>query len=322
MAQSNAAATALTHVFPTWNRIVIGTIAAIIIGLVIVGGIKAIGSFASKMIPFLAMIAITTSIIIVISTLFGHGATSIPYAFSLIFRGAFSARSLTGGVAGVAIMYAIRLGLQRGIASNEAGLGSSPITYATSKTDHPVKPAFWGCFEVFLDTHVMCTLIALVVLTQVPMVDIVPGFRTALLTAAPLITQAFQNSILGVQIGGLLMAFLIVMFGYTTVIGWSYVGEKCFEYLMGPKWGIKLRKFYRFMILPAVVFGAAGGIGLIWAITDVLNAFMALPNIIAAVLLSGITVKLLKGYFAGETYVPRKDSFGFDQLQVKEEEEG
>jgi AGCS family alanine or glycine:cation symporter len=223
--------------------------------------------------------------------------------------------SLTGGVAGVAVMYAIRLGLQRGIFSNEAGLGSGPIAYSAAKTDHPVKPALWGCFEVFLDTHVMCTLIAIVVLTQVPMAAIEPGFRTSLLTGSPLVIQAYQNSLLGAQFGGWLMAFLIATFGFTTVIGWSYVGERCFEYLLGPKWGLKLRLGYRFLILPAAIFGATGGVGMIWAIADVLNAFMALPNIISAVILSGITVKLLKGYFAGEKYVPRPDSFGYDHLQ-------
>jgi len=312
MVQANSAATALVHVFPGWNRVAIGIIAAALIGLVIIGGIKSIAKVVDKLIPFLAVVAIVASAIIILT-----GVTRVPYAFGLIFRGAFSAQSLTGGVAGVAVMYAIRLGLMRGIFSNEAGLGSSPIAYSPSKTDHPVKPAFWGFFEVLLDTHVMCTLIALVILIQVPMDVIQPSFvdQTAGMTGAPLVIQSFQNSFLGHNFGGWLMAFLMATFGFTTVIGWAYVGEKCFEYFLGPKWGLKLRLGYRIIVLPAAVFGAAGGVSLIWAIADVLNAFMALPNIVAALLLSGTTVTLLKGYFAGEKYVPREDSFGYDDLK-------
>lgn len=314
MVQANAASTALVHVFPELNdhRIWIGVIAAIFIGLVIIGGIKSIANVADKLIPFLAVIAIISSIAIILGSI-----TYVPYAFGLIFRGAFSGESLTGGIAGVAVMYAIRLGLQRGIFSNEAGLGSGPIAYSASRTDNPVKPALWGSFEVFLDTHVMCTLIALVILTQVPMSDILPSFiyQSQGLTGAPLVIQSYQNSFLGPQFGGWLMAILIATFGFTTVIGWSYVGEKCFEYLLGPVWGLKLRIFYRVLVLPIAIFGAYGGASMIWAIADVLNAFMAIPNIIAALILSGTTVKILNNYFEGKKYVPLKDSYGYDELQ-------
>ncbi|MCL1950642.1 MAG: amino acid carrier protein [Turicibacter sp.] len=309
MVQANAATSALIHVFPEWDRFTIGVIAAVLIGLVILGGLKSIANVVDKLIPFLALVAILSSIAIIIGSM-----GQIPYAFGLIFRGAFTAQSLTGGVGGVAVMYAVRLGLQRGIFSNEAGLGSGPIAYSASKTDHPVKSAFWGCFEVFMDTHVMCTLIALVILTQVPMDVIQPSFvdQSLGMTGAPLVIQSFQNSFFGPVAGGWTMAFLMATFGFTTVIGWSYVGEKCFEYLLGPTWGLRLRGLYRFIVLPAAVFGAVGGASLIWAIADVMNAFMALPNIIAALLLSSTSVKLLKGYFAGEKYVPRADAFGFE----------
>ncbi|MCL2560561.1 MAG: amino acid carrier protein [Turicibacter sp.] len=316
MVQANSGATALAHVFPGINRTIVGLIAAFFIGLVIIGGIKSIAHTVDKIIPLLAVITITSSFAIVVANI-----VDVPYAFSLIFRGAFSGRSLVGGVGGVAVMQAVRLGLQRGIFSNEAGLGSSPIAYAPSKTDHPAKPAFWGFFEVFLDTHVLCTLVALVILTQVPMEVIQPSAVDPGLTGSPLFIQSIQNSFFGHNVGGWMAAFLMATFGFTTVIGWAYVGEKCFEYLLGPVWGMKLRIYYRLLILPATVFGAAGGVSLIWAIADVMNAFMAIPNILSALVLSGTAVKLLEGYFNKEKYVPREDAFGYDDLIEKPSEQ-
>ena len=311
MVQSNSGAAALAHVFPDINRTLVGIVAAFFIGLVVIGGIKSIAKTMDKVIPFLAIVLIISTVAIVFTNL-----GDVPYAFGLIFRGAFSAQSLSGGVAGVAVMYAVRLGLQRGIFSNEAGLGSSPIAYAPSKTDHPAKPAFWGFFEVFFDTHVLCTLVALVILTQVPLDVIQPSFTDQSLgmTGAPLFIYSYQNSFLGAGFGGWMTALLMATFGFTTVIGWAYVGEKCFEYLLGPVWGMKLRIFYRLSILPITVFGAAGGASLIWAIADVLNAFMAIPNILSALILSGTAVKILDGYFKKEKYVPRDDAFGYDDL--------
>jgi len=316
MVQANSGAAALQHVFPDINRTVVGLVAAFFIGLVIIGGIKSIARTMDKVIPFLAIVLIISTIAIVLTSL-----GDVPYAFGLIFRSAFSGRSLTGGVAGVSVMYAVRLGLQRGIFSNEAGLGSSPIAYAPSKTDHPAKPAFWGFFEVFFDTHVLCTLVALVILTQVPLDVIQPSFtdQSVGMTGAPLFIYSYQNSFLGSAFGGWMTALLMATFGFTTVIGWAYVGEKCFEYLIGPVWGMKLRMFYRISILPFTVFGAAGGASLIWAIADVLNAFMAIPNVLSALVLSGTAVKILESYFRKEKYVPREDAFGYDDLMKKQE---
>ena len=308
MVQSNSAAGAIVHVFPYTNRLVIGLIAAFLIGLVIIGGLKSIARVVDKIIPFLAVTAIVASLLIIFSSL-----ADVPGAFGLIFRGAFSGSSLFGGVAGVAVMYAVRLGLQRGIFSNEAGLGSGAIAYSAAKSNHPVKTSMWGSFEVFFDTHIKCTLIALVILTQVPLYHINPGFNTASITGAPLVIQSFQNSFFGNYFGGWLMAFLMATFGFTTVLGWAYVGEKCFEHLLGSKWGIKLRIFYRILILPATVFGAMGGVALIWAIADIMNAFMALPNIIAVVLLSSVSAKIASDYFKGKKYEPLKDSFNAEK---------
>ena len=291
MVQSNSAALALNHVFDA-PRLWVGIIAAFLIGLVVIGGLKVIAKVVEKLIPFLAMLSILTAIIIVLSNV-----SAVPHAFYLIFSGAFSGRGLAGGVAGVGVMYAIRFGLMRGIFSNEAGLGSSPIAYAAAKTDHPVKQGLWASFEVFLDTHVMCTLVALVILTQVPLAEIAPGTAPGM-TGAVLVIEAYGRSFLGAGFGSGLMAFLIATFGFSTVIGWTFYGEKCFEYLFG----LKFILGYRLIMLPICVAGALGGLGMIWAIADGLNAFMALPNVLAVLLLSGTVVKLYKGYFNNEPY--------------------
>ena len=293
MVQSNSAAFALEFVFG-FDRLIVGFVAAALIGFVVVGGIKSIARVVDKLIPFLAATAILSSFVIIITNIAG-----VPYAFGLIFRGAFSNEGLVGGVAGVSVMYAIRFGLMRGIFSNEAGLGSGPIAYAAAKTDNPVKQGLWAAFEVFMDTHVMCTLIALVILTTVPLGDIVPG-TTPMLTGAVLVIESYGRSFLGQGFGAPLMAFLIATFGFSTVIGWTFYGEKCFEYLFGLKYIL----VYRLVMLPVVVLGAIGGVGMIWAIADGFNAFMALPNVLAVVLLGGTVAKLADDYFNGVPYVP------------------
>jgi len=286
MVQSNSAAAALEMVFG-WNRLWIGIVAAVLVGLVILGGLKRIAQFVDKFIPALALICIISSLLIVMLNI-----TGVPYVFGLIFRGAFSAEGLAGGVAGVGVMYAVRFGLMRGVFSNEAGLGSGPIAYATAKTDNPIKQGLWAAFEVFLDTHVMCTLIALVILLSVPLYEIMPG-PTPALTGANLVIQSYANSFLGAQIGSWFMAILIGLFGFSTIIGWSFYGEKCFEYVFG----LKYITLFRLLQIPVCVFGATGGVALIWSIADVLNASMALTNIFAVIALSGTVALLTKNYF-------------------------
>ena len=303
MVQSNSAAFALNSVFG-FDRMWIGIVAAILIGLVIIGGLKRIAQVVERLIPFLAITAIISSFIIILTNI-----GMLPHAFGLIVRGAFTNEGLVGGVAGVSIMYAIRLGLQRGIFSNEAGLGSAPIAYAAAKTDHPVKQGLWAAFEVFMDTHVMCTLVAFAILTTIPLEVIqpsffLPGMDPSLMpgmSGASLVIAAYAQSFLGPQVGSWLMAFLIGTFGFTTVIGWAFYGEKCFEYLCG---STKYVLFYRLLMLPICVFGAMGGLALIWAIADGFNAFMALPNIVAIVLLGGTVSKLFNGFFNNQPYEP------------------
>lgn len=295
MTQSNSAATALESVFG-WDRTMVGLIAAALIGLVTLGGLKRIANVVDKLIPLLAAICILSSFIIVLLNW-----TSIGYAFYLIFSAAFSAQGFAGGIAGVGVMYAVRFGLMRGVFSNEAGLGSGPIAHGAAQVDHPVKQGLWAAFEVFLDTHVMCTLIALVILMNVPLADILPGTEPAL-TGAPLVIASYANSFLGETFGSWFMAILMALFGFSTVIGWTYYGEKCFEYLFGLKFVV----LFRLVSLPVAVFGSMGGIALIWTIADNFNAFMAIPNVIAVSLLSHTVAKLTQDYFDKEKKAKQK----------------
>ena len=294
MVQANSAAGAVFHVFG-WNRVLVGIVAATLIGAVVIGGLRRIAIVMERVIPFLALTAIISCIIIILMHI-----VNLPRALGYIIAGAFTGYGFVGGTVGYAVMWAIRMGLMRGIFSNEAGLGSAPMAYSAAKSEHPTKQGFWAAFEVFLDTHVMCTLVALAILTTIPLETIQPGFAPAL-TAAPLIIEAYYAAF--GRFGSWLMAFLMATFGFTTVIGWTFYGEKCFEYLFG----LKHIMVYRVAMLPVCVFGAAGGVATIWAIADTLNAFMVLPNIIAVVALSGVVTKLLNGYLNGEKYVSFAD---------------
>jgi len=299
MVQANTAASALETAFGI-NPLYSGIGAAILIGLVLIGGIKRIGYVAEKIIPLLGLLCIISCLAIVITN-----ATHIPSAFGYIFAGAFTAQGAVGGFTGAGIMLAIRFGLARGIFSNEAGLGSAPIAHATAKVDHPVKQGFWGSFEVFIDTHIMCTLVALVILTTGAWTQVNPETGSAFAGAA-LIMAAFRVSFLGPVIGNSFMAFLITTFGFTTILGWGFYGEKCLEYLFGTKTNMA----YRILFLPVIVIGAIGGLHIVWTIADIFNAAMAIPNIISVVALGGMVSKLTKGYFANESYVP----YGEDRL--------
>ena len=297
MVQSNTASSALETAFGI-PPLVSGIGAAILIGLVLLGGIKRIGSVAEKIIPSLALICIVSSIAIVLVNI-----AYVPTAFGYIFAGAFSTQGAVGGFAGSAVLMAIRMGFARGIFSNEAGLGSAPIAHAAAKVDHPVKQGFWGAFEVFLDTHIMCTLIALVILTTGVWTEINPATGAAF-TGAPLVMAAFSSSFLGETFGSMLMAFLIATFGFTTILGWGFYGEKCLEYLTGAKTNL----LYRIAFIPAIIAGALFSLNLVWDIADVLNGLMFIPNMIGVIALAGTVAALTNSYFNGEKYVPPTDN--------------
>jgi len=285
LVQANNVAGAMERAFNV-PRPATGIALAILVGLVIIGGIKRIGQVAEKAVPFAAIMMMVGCTLVIIEHI-----TLVPWAFGLIIGGAFTTQGAVGGFAGAAIASAIRYGLMRGIFSNEAGLGSAPIAHATAKTDHPVKQGFWGAIEVVLDTHVVCTFVALAVITS--------GAWTQGLNAMATFMYAFSSSFIGPVIGNAIAAIGILLFAFTTMLGWSVYGEKCLEYLTGP--GSNM--FYRLIYLPFLFVGSFGVVP-VWVIADILNAFMAIPNIVAVIALTGTFVSIAGSYFKGERYIP------------------
>ncbi len=285
MTQSNSIAQALEQTFsiPTW---ISGVIVAIVVAVVILGGIKSIASVNEKVVPFMAAFYIVCAVIVLIVNF-----QNIPHAFALIFENAFTLPSAAGGAAGYTIVMAMRYGFARGVFSNEAGLGSAPIAHAASSTQDPVEQGLWGIFEVFLDTIVICTLTALVVLTS-------GLWNTSGLDGAPLSIAAFNQAI--PHIGGYGVTIGMVLFATSTMFGWSYYGEKALEYLFKSTSAGTIRVViivYRCLFVIAAVVGAIGGLKAVWAIADTLNGLMAIPNLIALLALSGVVIKTTKKGF-------------------------
>lgn len=285
LVQASVAAGAMHGAFAI-SRPVTGIALMIFVGLVIIGGIKRIGQVAERIVPFMAVVMIIGCTLVIIENI-----GLVPHAFGLIIGGAFTTQGAVGGFAGAAIATAIRYGLMRGIFSNEAGLGSAPIAHATAKTDHPVKQGFWGAMEVVIDTHVVCTFVALAVITS--------GVWTQGLPATATFMYAFSSSFIGPVIGNAVAAIGILLFAYTTMLGWSVYGEKCLEYLTGT-WS---NMPYRCIYVPVLLIGSLGVVP-VWAVADILNAFMAIPNIIAIIALTVTFAAIAKSYFQGERYVP------------------
>ncbi|MDY0235901.1 MAG: sodium:alanine symporter family protein [Gudongella sp.] len=279
MVQSNSVAASLQESFSV-PPLVTGLVLAALTALVILGGIKRIGAVTEKLVPFMAAIYILGALFIIIMN-----ASHIPEAFGLIFSNAFTPTAATGGFAGATLAMGIRFGVARGVFSNEAGLGSAPIAHAAATTDHPVRQGLWGVFEVFVDTLVICSLTALAIL--------VSGLWDSGVTGAALTTQAFDEAIIG---GGYIVSVGIMLFAFSTILGWSYYGERCAEYLFGKKAIMP----YRIIWIPFVVIGSIGGLNFMWDLADTLNGLMAIPNLIGVVLLSGTIISLTKEFFAKE----------------------
>lgn len=279
MVQSNSVAEALQNSFniKPW---ITGAVLAVVTGLVIIGGIKRIGAFTEKLVPFMAAIYIIGGLVILIMNV-----SHIPAAFGLIFSSAFTGKAAVGGFAGAAVSQAIRFGVARGVFTNEAGLGSAPIAHAAATTDHPVRQGLWGVFEVFADTLVICSITALAIVSS--------GVWESGLTGAALTTSAFDVTLPG---GGYIVSIGIVLFAFSTIVGWEYYGERCAEYLFGPK----ANMIYRILWIPFVLIGAIGGLEFVWSLADTMNGLMAIPNLIGVIALSGTVLKLTKDFFAKE----------------------
>ena len=263
-------------------NLVIGIILAVLIGLILLGGIKRIGQVAEKLVPFMAVIYIILAIGVVILNY-----RNIPTVFASIFKGAFSPASVTGGAVGSFFM-SMKKGVSRGIFSNEAGLGTGSIAHACADTRKPVKQGFFGIFEVFVDTIVICTLTALVILcSSVPV-----GYGDA--AGAELTILGFTSTY-GSWVS-IFTAIAMCCFAFSTIIGWGLYGTRCVEFLLGT------RANRPFMILYALVaiVGATMELGLMWNIAETFNGLMVIPNLIAVFLLSGVVVRLVKEYFDRE----------------------
>ena len=263
-------------------NLVIGIILAVLIGLILLGGIKRIGQVAEKLVPFMAVIYIILAIGVVILNY-----RNIPTVFASIFKGAFSPASVTGGAVGSFFM-SMKKGVSRGIFSNEAGLGTGSIAHACADTRKPVKQGFFGIFEVFVDTIVICTLTALVILCSgVPV-----GYGDA--AGAELTILGFTSTY--GSWASIFTAIAMCCFAFSTIIGWGLYGTRCVEFLLGT------RANRPFMILYALVaiVGATMELGLMWNIAETFNGLMVIPNLIAVFLLSGVVVRLVKEYFDRE----------------------
>ena len=263
---------------------VVSILCASICSFVLLGGIQRLADICALLVPFMAVIYIVASLTVIIANV-----TEIPYVFSVIIKGAFDPSSVAGGLAGVGIKTALTKGVGRGIFSNEAGLGSAPIAHAAADVDHPVKQGIFGVFEVFMDTVVVCTMTALVVLLGVGVENIEYGTDIG----ANLTIMGFE-SIFGAGIPALAIAIILSMFALSTVLTWSLYGTRCIEFLMGEK----AAKVYQIIFCGFAAIAGSVELSLAWAIADTLNGLMAIPNLIALALLSPVVIKLCKEYFA------------------------
>ena len=284
MTQVNSISGNMETVFgvPTW---ITGIAVLILAGLVIVGGLKRIASVTEKIVPFMVILYILGTVVI----LFTH-ITMIPAVFSSIFRGAFAIKSAAGGIVGSGIKLAIEQGMKRGVFSNEAGLGSSVMVHSNSNVKEPVRQGMWGIFEVFADTIVVCTLTAFSVLSS-GLIDL----ETGALVDEALTTANIMSTVFGNQfgfVGSAFVAIAVMLFAFSTVLGWSHYGTKACEYLFSEKYTI----IYRIIFVIAIFGGAVMGDNLAWEIADTLNGMMMIPNLIGVLVLSPVVYRITQNY--------------------------
>jgi AGCS family alanine or glycine:cation symporter len=279
MVQANSVADAVrtSLAIPTW---VTGLVLVVTTALVILGGIKRIGAFAELLVPFMAILYLTGGLVVMI-----RFASEIPAALSLVFSSAFSGSAATGGFAGSTVAMALRYGIARGLFSNEAGLGSAPMVHAAATTDHPVRQGLYGIFEVFVDTILICTTSGLVIL--------VTGAWSSGATGAALSAEAFAIGLPGTW-GHIVVTSGLVLFAFSTLVGWSYYGETGVVYLFGARAALP----YRLAWLVFIYLGATGSLHLVWDIADTLNGLMAIPNLIGVLGSLGVLLKLQKEFFS------------------------
>ncbi|MFC1562055.1 alanine/glycine:cation symporter family protein [candidate division KSB1 bacterium] len=286
MMQANSMALAMNEQFtvPFW---ITGVIITVLVALVIIGGIKRIGRTAEILVPAMILLYFTGAAIILLLNF-----TQIPAAIALIFKNAFSTDAATGGIAGYAVKMAVQFGVRRGLLSNESGLGSTPIAHAASKAKNPVRQGMIAMFDTFIDTIVVCSITAITILVSgaYSFESVAAGTQA---TSTALTTQAFQMGLH--ENGGVIVAICSTLFGYSTLIGWYYYGERCFEYLFG----LNTIMYYKIIYVALTLFGAMLGrknLQIVWDLGDLSNGFMAVPNLIGLIFLSGIVYRITEEY--------------------------
>ena len=262
----------------TTLRLGVGITLSVLVGSVILGGISRIGAVAAKLVPLMAFFYIAGALLIL-----GLNADKLPAAFALIFDSAFNGTAAAGGLAGAAIQKAVQMGIARGVFSNESGMGSAPIAHAAAQTSDPVQQASIAMLGTFIDTIIICTMTALVI--------VVTGAWSNGESGAILSASAFAAGMPG---GDYIVTIGLAIFAFTTLIGWSYYGERCIEFLFGPK----AITPYRLAWVIVIPLGAYQKQGLIWNLADILNGLMVFPNLIAVALLSPVVFKLTREYIA------------------------
>ena len=277
--QSNAVSQVLETNFnvPT---VISGIVMAVLVGGVLLGGIKRIASVAGKLVPFMATLYMTATFIILVMN-----APAIPAAIILVVDSAFNGAAATGGFAGATLMLALRMGIARGIFSNEAGLGSAPIAHAAAETNSPVRQGTIAMLGTFIDTLIICTMTGLVL--------IVTGVWSGEPQGAAMTLAAFSGAL---PYGDIILSLCVALFAFTTMLGWSYYGERCAEFLLGTR----VITPFRVLWVIGIFVGTQMSLELVWKMTDALNGLMAIPNLIALLLLSPIVFKLTREYFEKE----------------------
>ena len=310
MSQINSIAVNMQSTFNI-PMIVTGILLMLLAGLVIVGGLKRIASVTERLVPFMAIVYIIGSLIIVIVNIDQAGAV-----FLSIIKGAFGLKAVGGGIVGSGVSLAVQWGMKRGVFSNEAGLGSSVMVHSSSNVREPVVQGMWGIFEVFADTIIVCTLTAFAVLSS-GLVDLNTGEVLSDRVSTALVAEAF-SSVFG-KAGAGFIAIAILLFAFSTVLGWSQYGTKGFEYLFGTG----AVKIYQIIFVVFIMIGATMDLSLAWDLSDTFNGMMAIPNLIGVLALSGTVVKITKNYvrrkIGGEDIKPMLSAL--DDIQEQHEKE-
>lgn len=299
--QANALAGGLNAAFG-FDLHIIGVVCAILGALIFIGGIKRIADVTEFLVPFMSILYIGSALVV----LFFH-FTEIPRAFAMIFTDLFTGSAAMGGFAGATVTYACRIGMARGVFTHEAGMGSAPIAHASASNDHPARQGLWGAFEVFFDSIVMCTITALVILTSELWHDPVHMRDGRAMSAA-----AFESAL---PFGGYIVTLGLCLFAFATIIAWYYYGEKCIEYLsMGNK---SIRLGYQTVYAGMVYVGSVASLDIVWAFADLFNGLMAIPNLIALVVLSPSIKHLSEDFFRNPDTRRPKDAVFTHLIRIR-----